>query len=59
MPQVSQQEGGVRAGRYVARVDDKVTLKIGPTRNMRNASPDDSWDMTTAGKDYAIWERKE
>lgn len=48
------------ACRYVARIDDKLTLKLGPRYDMGCHLPpkDDGWEMAANGCDFAIWERK-
>lgn len=46
---------------YVARIDNKLTLKLGPRYDMGSHVPskDDGWAMVANGCDFAIWERKD
>lgn len=47
------------ACRYVARIDDKITVKLGPRYDMGPHMPPkgDGWEMAASGCDFAIWER--
>lgn len=53
-----RKQGNV-ACRYVARIDDKVTLKLGPRYDMGGHLPSkgDGWEMVANGIDFGIWER--
>lgn len=44
---------------YVATINDRVTVKLGPRYDMGNLVPKESegWKMATWGKQYAIWEK--
>ena len=44
---------------YVAKVDDKVLVKLGPRYDMGWLTPkeDEGWQLCATGKNYAIWER--
>ena len=43
---------------YVAVIDDKLTLKLGPRHDMPDhLVPKDGWKVASAGSDYCIWER--
>ena len=43
---------------YVAVIDDKLTLKLGPRHDMPDhLLPKDGWKVASAGSDYCIWER--
>ena len=43
---------------YVAVIDDKLTLKLGPRHDMPDhLVPKDGWKVASAGCDYCIWER--
>lgn len=45
------------AGLYVAGVDGKIIMKIGPNTDLGNLIP---WDyqLATSGMEYAVWEKK-
>nr|QKY15147.1 alpha-amylase (AMY) [Polytomella parva] len=47
------------ADMYVARIDNKITLKLGPRYDMGGYLPkaDLGWKLATYGNDYAIWKR--
>lgn len=42
---------------YVAMIDDKVIVKIGPQLNLGNLIPP-NFEVATSGNDYAVWEKK-
>eukprot|EP00198_Chlamydomonas_reinhardtii_P004968 XP_001694304.1 alpha-amylase-like protein [Chlamydomonas reinhardtii] len=44
---------------YVARVAEKVTVKLGPRCDMGDLLPkeDDGWKFVMSGKDWAVWEK--
>ncbi|CAL5332397.1 unnamed protein product [Camellia sinensis] len=41
---------------YVAMVDDKIIVKIGPQLNLRNLIPP-NFHVVLSGQDYAVWEK--
>ncbi|CAM6092911.1 unnamed protein product [Calypogeia fissa] len=42
---------------YVAKIDNRVILKLGPRYDMGSLLPGkDSWKLTLTGPDFAIWE---
>ncbi|KAI8014729.1 Alpha-amylase [Camellia lanceoleosa] len=41
---------------YVAMVDDKIVVKIGPQLNLRNLIPP-NFHVVLSGQDYAVWEK--
>lgn len=45
---------------YVARVNDNVTVKLGPRYDMGSFAPrkEDGWALAASGKDFAVWEKK-
>lgn len=45
---------------YVANIDDKVILKMGPRYDMGPHLPDKGkgWHLAASGPDYAVWERR-
>ncbi|XP_010690299.1 alpha-amylase [Beta vulgaris subsp. vulgaris] len=42
---------------YVAMIDEKVIVKIGPRYNVGNLIPS-NFKISTSGKDYAVWEKQ-
>eukprot|EP00198_Chlamydomonas_reinhardtii_P004866 XP_001694202.1 alpha-amylase [Chlamydomonas reinhardtii] len=44
---------------YVARVGEKVTVKLGPRYDMGNLLPKEAegWKFVMSGKDWAVWEK--
>ncbi|KAJ4701758.1 Alpha-amylase [Melia azedarach] len=42
---------------YVASIDDKIIMKIGPKMDLGNLIPSD-FQVAASGKDYAVWEKK-
>lgn len=40
---------------YVAKIDDKVIVKIGPKMDLGNLIPS-NFRVATSGQDYAVWE---
>ena len=42
---------------YVAMVDDKIIVKIGPKLDLGNLIPS-NFQVATSGNDYAVWEKK-
>jgi len=44
---------------YVAKIDDRLILKIGPRFDMGHLAPNaEEWQITAVGKDYCVWEKK-
>mmetsp|Transcript_17941 Transcript_17941/g.53987 ORF Transcript_17941/g.53987 Transcript_17941/m.53987 type:complete len:489 (+) Transcript_17941:115-1581(+) len=45
---------------YVAVIDDKVTVKLGPRYDMGELTPkeEDGWKRTLKGNDWAVWEKQ-
>lgn len=41
---------------YVAMVDDKIIVKIGPKLDLGNLIPP-GYRVSTSGNDYAVWEK--
>jgi Alpha-amylase C-terminal beta-sheet domain len=50
-----------RARRYVACVDGRVLVKLGPRMEMGVLLPhdEDGWKMAACGWDFAVWEKTE
>lgn len=42
---------------YMAAIDDKIIMKIGPKLDLGNLLPS-SYQVSTSGQDYAVWEKK-
>ncbi|KAK6245245.1 hypothetical protein SCA6_008335 [Theobroma cacao] len=42
---------------YVAAIDEKIIMKIGPKLDLGNLVPS-SYQLATSGKDYAVWAKK-
>lgn len=42
---------------YMAGIDDKIIMKIGPKMDLGNLLPQ-NYQVATSGKDYAVWEKK-
>lgn len=42
---------------YLAKVDDRLMVKLGPRYDMGDLSPGEAWKMVSSGKDFAVWER--
>lgn len=42
---------------YMARIDDKIIMKIGPKLDLGNLVPS-NFQVAASGKDYAVWEKK-
>lgn len=42
---------------YVAAIDKKIIMKIGPKLDLGNLVPS-SYQLATSGKDYAVWAKK-
>ncbi|KAM1264769.1 hypothetical protein ACFX15_034063 [Malus domestica] len=42
---------------YVASIDEKIIVKIGPKMDLGQLIPP-NFQVSTSGKDYAVWERK-
>ena len=42
---------------YMARIDDKIIMKIGPKLDLGNLVPS-NFQVVASGKDYAAWEKK-
>lgn len=42
---------------YVAMIDDKIIVKIGPKLDLGNLIPP-NYQVSTSGNDYAVWEKK-
>ncbi|PON94188.1 Alpha-amylase [Trema orientale] len=43
---------------YMAAIDDKIIMKIGPKMDLGNFLPPSNYQVATSGQDYAVWERK-
>ena len=43
---------------YMAAIDDKIIMKIGPKMDLGNLVPS-NYHVATSGNDYAVWERSE
>jgi alpha-amylase len=44
---------------YVAQIDDRVVLKIGPRFDMGHLAPNEGeYKIAAVGKDYCVWEKK-
>lgn len=43
---------------YVATIDERVILKIGPRFDMGHLTPNAEWQIAAVGKDYCVWEKK-
>lgn len=41
---------------YVAMIDDKIIVKIGPKMDLGNLIPP-NYKVATSGTDYAVWEK--
>lgn len=42
---------------YVASIDEKIMVKIGPKMDLGNLIPD-NFQLATSGEQYAVWEKK-
>ncbi|XP_062082909.1 alpha-amylase-like [Humulus lupulus] len=42
---------------YMAEIDDKIIMKIGPKLDLGNLLPS-NYQVATSGQDYAVWEKK-
>lgn len=42
---------------YMAGIDEKIIVKIGPKMDLGNLLPP-NYKVATSGKDYAVWEKK-
>ncbi|XVF56411.1 hypothetical protein PTKIN_Ptkin06aG0118500 [Pterospermum kingtungense] len=42
---------------YMASIDDKIIMKIGPKMDLRNLVPS-NYQLATLGESYAVWENK-
>ncbi|KAE8653971.1 Alpha-amylase 1 [Hibiscus syriacus] len=42
---------------YIAAIDDKIIMKIGPKMDLGNLVPS-SYQLATSGNNYAVWEKK-
>ncbi|KAG2489135.1 hypothetical protein HYH03_012361 [Edaphochlamys debaryana] len=42
---------------YVARVADRVLVKLGPRMELGELQPGDDWSFVLSGKDWAVWEK--
>ncbi|GMN35164.1 hypothetical protein TIFTF001_005128 [Ficus carica] len=42
---------------YMAGIDDKIIMKIGPKLDLGNLLPS-NYQVSTSGQDYAVWEKK-
>ncbi|WPT13856.1 Alpha-amylase isozyme 3A [Picochlorum sp. SENEW3] len=40
---------------YVARIDGKVMVKLGPRPDMGNLLPESGWELYCSGQDWAVW----
>jgi alpha-amylase len=44
---------------YVACIDDRVLMKIGPRFDMGNLAPNlEEYSIAATGKNYCVWEKK-
>eukprot|EP00898_Chlorokybus_atmophyticus_P008434 jgi/Chlat1/8592/Chrsp86S07992 len=44
---------------YLAYIDDKLIVKLGPRYDLGDLTPDESvWQVAAAGADYCVWEKK-
>lgn len=44
---------------YVAVIDDRVVLKIGPRFDIGNLAPNEAeYQIAAVGKNYCVWEKK-
>ncbi|GLC54473.1 Alpha-amylase A type-1/2 [Pleodorina starrii] len=48
------------AGLYLARIDDKLIVKLGPSHAISDIMPkeSDGWFLACCGRDWIVWERK-
>ena len=42
---------------YLANIDDRLIVKLGPRFDLGDQLPKDGWKLAEAGQDFAIWER--
>lgn len=42
---------------YVAEIDEKIIMKIGPRMDVGNVIPSD-FDVATHGNNYCVWEKR-
>lgn len=42
---------------YMAAIDEKIIVKIGPKFDVGGRVPSD-YQVATSGKDYSVWEKK-
>ena len=42
---------------YMAEIDEKIIMKIGPKMDLGNLLPS-NYQVATDGQDYAVWEKK-
>jgi alpha-amylase len=44
---------------YIATIDDRVAVKLGPRMDMGYHKPrkEDGWTRVASGRDFAVWER--
>lgn len=42
---------------YIAMIDQKIIVKIGPKLDLGNLIPP-NYHVATSGQDYAVWEQK-
>lgn len=42
---------------YMARIDDKIIMKIGPKEDLGNLLPSD-YQLVYSGQSFAVWEKK-
>eukprot|EP00898_Chlorokybus_atmophyticus_P002293 jgi/Chlat1/3064/Chrsp21S03381 len=43
---------------YMACIDEKVVVKLGPRMDLGANTPDASWEAVAFGKDYCVWQKK-
>ena len=43
---------------YLAKVDDKLLVKLGPRYDLGDKAPGEGWNIVSSGQDFAIWERQ-
>lgn len=43
---------------YMASIDDKIVMKIGPKMDLGSLLPGSNFQLATSGNSYAVWEKK-
>lgn len=44
---------------YVAEIDERVLVKLGPRYDLGKGFPGPQWSLVTCGMDFAVWEKQE